>query len=146
MPRLRQAEGHAALPGDGVLDELLLLRFRAEITHHEYEGIVGHDGRFILKVVVEPKALRSKVLANHRHAEVGAILAAELLGQGITIVTSRIGAAAHLPEQLFPLMPGQTAVLEIGPGPFTPVIEEALVIVLRLQRLNLRLDELIEGF
>ena len=34
MPRLRQAEGHAALPGDGVLDELLLLRFRAEITHH----------------------------------------------------------------------------------------------------------------
>ena len=94
---------------------------------------------------MEPQALRSEMLANDGHAEVSAILTAKLLGQGITIMTRRVGAPAHLPKELLPLVPGQTAVLEIGPGPFAPMVEEALVVVLRLERLDFRLDEFIEG-
>src|SRR5258708_21608083 len=55
-----------------------------------------------------------------------------------------IGAAPCLAHHPPPLGARQPAVVEIGARPFAPVVEEALVVVLRLKRLDLGLDEAIE--
>src|ERR1700704_290897 len=59
-------------------------------------------------------------------------------------MSGRIGAAPRLAHQLLPLGARQSAIVEIGAGPFAAVVEEALVVVLRLKRLDLGLDEAIE--
>jgi hypothetical protein len=84
------------------------------------------------------------MLADDRHGEVGAVLAAEFLGQRVTIVTGLVGQPLHLAQQIFPFVARQALVLEIGTRPFAAMVEEALVVVLRLQRFDLALDELVE--
>src|SRR5258708_10510975 len=55
-----------------------------------------------------------------------------------------IGAAPCLWHHRLPPGGRRPAVVEIGAGPFAAVVEEALVVVLRLKRLDLCLDEAIE--
>ena len=49
-----------------------------------------------------------------------------------------------LAKQLFPFGARQALVVPIGAGMLAAVIEKALIVVLRLQRLDLRLDESIK--
>ena len=48
------------------------------------------------------------------------------------------------PQQLLPVGAGHAVVLEVGAGPLPAVVEEALVVVLGLERRDLLLDERVE--
>ena len=52
-----------------------------------------------------------------------------------------VGTPAHLAQQRFPVLARHTPVVEVGTGPLAPVVEEADVVVLLLQRLDLGFDE-----
>ena len=98
----------------------------------------------VLQVVVQPEALAGEVLADHRHPEVRALLAAVLLRERVAVVAGRVGAPARLAQQRLPLLVRQAAAVPVGAGVLAAVVEEADVVVLLLERLDLTLDELVE--
>ena len=55
-----------------------------------------------------------------------------------------VGALLGLAQQRFPFRAGQAFIVEIGARPFAAMVEEALVVVLRLKRLDLVVDEFVE--
>ena len=61
------------------------------MIEHGDEGEIADDGVFILEVVVKAQALPRKMLTDHRHPKVRAILAAILLGRGETPVPGGVG-------------------------------------------------------
>jgi hypothetical protein len=77
---------------------LLLLLGRAEVAHHHHEREVADHRVLVLQVVVQAKALGGQVFADHRHPEVGAVLAAELLGQGGAQEAGLVRAALGLAQ------------------------------------------------
>ena len=91
-----------------------------------------------------PRPLRSEVLADDRHAEVRAVLAAELLGQRVPVVARGVGESPGLAEQLLPLLVREPFALPIGARILATVIEESDVVVSLLERLDLAFDEVIE--
>ena len=88
--------------------------------------------------------MRGEVLADDRHAEVGAVLAAVLLRERVAVVAGGVGAAPRLAQQRLPLLVRQAAALPVGARVLAAVVEEADVVVLLLERLDLALDELVE--
>src|SRR5438477_222449 len=54
-------------------------------------------------------------------------------------------SAPHLAQQLVPLLAGHAAVLDVGAGELTAVIEKADVVVLLLEGLDLLGDELVDA-
>src|SRR5271157_3743944 len=84
------------------------------------------------------------MLANDRHPEIGAVLAAIALWDRKAQMPRGIGEILGLAQQRFPFMPRQAAIVEIGARPFAAVIEEADVVVGLFQRLDLARDEAIE--
>ena len=84
------------------------------------------------------------MLANHRHPEVAAVLAAVLARQREAQVAGAIGAPLGFGQQRLPFGARQTAAVEVGARPLPAVIEEAFVVVLGLERLDLAVDERIE--
>ena len=93
---------------------------------------------------MQAEALGGEVLADHRHAEVGAVLAAVRLGERVAVVAGVVGAAACLAQQRLPLLVGQAAAIPVGAGVLAAMVEEADVVVLLLERLDLPLDEVVE--
>jgi hypothetical protein len=59
-------------------------------------------------------------------------------------VAGRVGAAAGLGQQRFPLLARQAAGVPVGAGVLAPVVEEADVVVRLFERLDLRFDEAVE--
>ncbi len=98
----------------------------------------------VLQIAVQAEALAGEVLADHGHAEVGAVLAAELFREGIAVVARGVGETAGLVQQQFPLLVGQTTALPVGARVLSPVVEEADVVVLLLERFDLALDEVVQ--
>src|SRR5881227_1864824 len=84
------------------------------------------------------------MFADHGHPEIGAVLAAVALGDRKTQMPRIIGEILDPAKQRFPLMPWQSAIVEIGARPFAAMIEEADVVVGLLDRLDLALDESVE--
>ena len=84
------------------------------------------------------------MLADHRHPEIGAVLAAVALRNREAQVPGFVGQVLHPAQQRFPFMSRQAAVVEIGARPFAAVIEEADVVVGLFHRLDLARDEAIE--
>ncbi len=78
---------------------------------------------------MQSEALAGEVLADHGHAEVGAVLAAVLLRERVAVVPGGVGAAAGLVQQRLPLVVGQTAAFPVGARVLAPVVEEADVVV-----------------
>ncbi|MGY2934422.1 hypothetical protein ACVWZ6_004024 [Bradyrhizobium sp. GM6.1] len=140
---LGQAEGDAVLALDRAVDHRLLVVASVAIEHGG-DGEVADDGMLVLEVVVQAEALGGKVLADDRHPEVGAILAAILLRHRKTQMAGGVCEILGLAQQRLPFVARQAAILEIGARPFAAVIEEADVIVGRLQRLDLLFDEKVE--
>ncbi len=99
---------------------------------------------FVLEVIVQAEALLGEMLANDRHAEIGAVLAAELLGQRIAEMPGLVGAALGFAEQFLPFGTWQALIVEIGARPFTAMVEEADIVVLLFERPDLVFDELIQ--
>src|SRR5439155_15602392 len=100
--------------------------------------------RLVLQVVVQTESVPREVLADHGHAEVGAVLAAVLLRERVPVVAGGVGAAAHLDEQRLPLFVREAAPIPVRPGVLTAMVEESLVVVLGLERLDLPLDEVVQ--
>ena len=112
----------------------------------EQTDVVAHDRVFVLQIVVKTEALRCEVLADDGHVEIRTLTTTVLLRERVTEMARRVGAAFRLQEQRFPLLVRQTAAVPVGPRVFAPMVEEALVVVLRLERLDLLLDEIIQLF
>ena len=143
MPGLGEAEGDAVFAGDRAFDHRLLV-VAAVTVEHGHQRQVADDRVLVLQVIVQAKALCRKMLADHRHPEIGAILAAVALGNRETKMPGRVGEIFHFAQQRFPFMPRQPAIFEIGARPFAAMIEEADVVVGVLDRLDLARDEAIE--
>ncbi len=58
--------------------------------------VVAHDGVLVLQVAVEAEALGRQVLADHGHAEVGAVAAAVLGRERVAVVAGGVGPPAGL--------------------------------------------------
>src|SRR5436189_2703607 len=144
MIGLRQPEGDSSLAREHPFEEFLLL-FLAPVALPHLDGReVADDRRLILKVVVQSQPFRCQVLADNRHSEVRAIAAAVLAGDTVAQEAGFVRAAAHLSQEVVPLLARHTTVLEVGALVLAAVIEETDVVVPLLQRLDLRLDKVIE--
>src|SRR5581483_7280480 len=84
------------------------------------------------------------MLADDRHGEVRAVLAAELLREPEAQVARLVGAPLHLGEQLLPLVPRLAVIVPVGAGMLAAMVEEADVVVRALERPDLALDELVQ--
>ncbi len=141
MVRLGQAKGGDAFPGEAAQDEFLLLRRGAKGFEHGHEREIADDGMLVLQIIVQAQALGGKMVADHRHPQIGAILAAIFLRRGKAPVPGLVGADGGFAQQQFPFPPGQAAMFEIGARPFPPMVEKADIVVLVFQRLDLGLDK-----
>ena len=88
---------------------------------------------------MQPESLVRQVLPDDGHVNVASVPAAEAGRQAVTQPARRIGAPAHLGQQVFPIPPRDTAVVPVGTGMFAAVVE--VLDVLAFQRLDLGLDE-----
>src|SRR5581483_1403424 len=84
--------------------------------------------------------------ADDRHPEVGAIGPPELFRQGPPQEPGRICPPLHLAEELVPLFSGHAAPLDVGAGELPPMVEEADVVVLLLEGLDLLGDDVVRDF
>ena len=98
----------------------------------------------VLQIAVQTQAPPGQMLPYHRHAQVGAVLAAVLHGEWVAVVAGSVRPVARLGEQFFPFVEGQTAGVPVRPGVFAAMVEEPFVVVLLLERLDLAFDELVE--
>ena len=101
---LGDAEREPAPALGEVVDPLGLLLVGAVVDHQQQADVVADDRVLVLQVVVQPEALAGEVLADDRHAEVRAVLAAVLLRERIAVVAGRVGAPPRLAQQRLPLL------------------------------------------
>ena len=139
--RLGQAEGGDAVAGKAAQDELLLLRFGAKAFEHGDKREIPHNAVFVLQIIVQAQALGGELVADHRHPQVAAVLAAIFLRRRKPPVAGLVGPHAGFAQQQFPFAPWQPTVFEIGARPFAAMIEETDIVVLLLQWLDLGFDE-----
>src|ERR1700716_182052 len=84
------------------------------------------------------------MLADHRHPEIGTVLAAVTFRDRKAQMPGAVGEIFYPSQQHFPLMARQSAIVEVGARPFAAVIEEADVVIGLFDRFYLLRDELIE--
>src|SRR3981189_2406240 len=82
------------------------------------------------------------MLADHRHPEIGAVLAAIALRDREAQTAAPVGEVFHPPPP--PRRRRPPAIFEIGARPFAAVIEETDVIIGLFDRFYLLRDELVE--
>ena len=145
MVGLGEAEGDAHLARQHLLAPLLLVGCTG-VVHHQHAREIADDGRLVLQVVVQAESLGREVLADDGHAEVRAVGATERGGKRPAEQAGGVGAPAHLAEQRVPLGPGHAAVVEVGPGELSSMVEEADVVVALFEGPDLRLDEGVDPY
>ena len=128
--RLGDPEREAATPEGEVVDPLLLLLLGAVLQHQQQADVVADDRVLVLQVVVQAEALGGEVLADDRHPEVRAVLAAVLLRERVAVVAGLVGQPTGLAEQRLPLVVRQAAAIPVGAGVLPAVVEEPDVVVL----------------
>src|SRR3982075_3221451 len=84
------------------------------------------------------------MLADNRHPEIGAVLAAVTFRYRKAQMPRIIGEIFHSSQQRFPFMPRQPAIVEIGARPFAAMIEETDVVIGIFDPLYLARDEFVE--
>ena len=102
--RLGDAEREAHAAFEQTVNPLLLLLVRAVGQHQQHADIVGDDGVLGLQIVVQAETFGREVLADDRHREIAAVLAAVLLRQRIAIVAGLVGGAARLAAAAPPIL------------------------------------------
>ena len=132
--RVRAVLGLGQAKGDAVFAviEPSIIAFwssRAVAVEHGDDRQIADDRMLVLQIVVQAEALGGKMLADHGHPEIGAVLAAIALRDREAQMAGGVGEILGLAQQRFPFMPRQAAVLEIGARPFAAMIEEADVVV-----------------
>ena len=122
----------------------LLLLLGAETVQQQGDREVADDRALVLQVVVQAEPLVSEMLADDRHGEVRAVLAAQLLRKTEAQMPRLVGAAAHLGQQGFPFVARLAVIVPVGTGVLAAMVEEADIVVLALQRPDLAFDEFVE--
>ena len=117
------------VPSSSFVDPLRLLLLAAVMEHQQQADVVADDRVLVLQVVVQTEPLAGEVLADHRHPEVRAVLAAVLPWERVPVVAGRVRPAAHLDEQRLPLLVRETAPVPVRPSVLPPVVEEPAVVV-----------------
>jgi len=84
------------------------------------------------------------MLADHGHPQVRSVAAAILLWPTKAQMAGSVGAVTGLSKQRFPFGSRQTVVVPICSAVLAAMIEEALVVIPRLQRFDLCLDEAVQ--
>lgn len=82
---------------------------------------------------------------NCRHPEISSILAAKFLGEGESPEASLVSELTTLMKESLPIFAGKTLVIPVCPGMLSPMVEEAVVIILILQRSDFFGYEVVEG-
>ena len=144
MVGLCQAKARAHLAAQQLVGVTLVLGVGGKLLEHQDEGVVADDRVLGLEVVEQAQPLGGQMLADDGHGQLGAALAAHLRGPGVAQVSGLVGQLAGLGQQLFPVLAGQALVVPVGAGVLAAVVEEPLIVVLRLQRLDLVLNELVQ--
>ena len=114
------------------------------MQHQHQADVVADDRVLVLQIVVQAETFRREMFADDGHAEVGAVLAAVLLRERITIVAGVVGELARLREQRLPILRRQAAAVPVGARVFAAMVEEADVVVGIFERLDDALDEFVE--
>ncbi len=133
-----------SVPREHALDVAVLLLLRAEAVQQQGDREVADDRALVLQVVVQAEPLVREMLADQRHGEVGAVLAAQRLGQAEAQMAGLVGAPLHLGQQLLPFVARLAVIVPVGAGMLAAMVEEADIVVLALQRPDLALDERVE--
>src|SRR5580698_9822159 len=84
------------------------------------------------------------MLADHGHPQIRAVAATILFWPAKAQMTGSIGSPAGLSEQGFPFRSRQTVIVPVCSAVLATMIEEALIVILRLQRLDVGLDETVQ--
>src|SRR5271168_3808783 len=84
------------------------------------------------------------MLADHGHPQVRTVAAAVLLRPSETKMAGGVCTPTRLAEQRFPFGSRQAIVVPVRPAVLATMIEEAFIVILRLQRLDLKLDETVQ--
>ena len=144
MLGLGEPEGDADRTVERTGNEGRLLRLRAKVAEHEHGREIADNGGLVLQVVVKSETFRGEMVADHRHAEICAVLAAIFFRQRISQMAGLVGALSHFDEKHLPVMPGQALIVPVGARMFAAMIEEALIVVGGLQGLDFSIDKIIE--
>ena len=139
-----QAERDAAFPRKAAIDEFVLLFGCAPLVEHRDEGEIADDGMLVLQIVVEAEAALREPVADNGHPKVRPILATILFRCREAPVSRLVGAAGRFLQQGLPFLVRQTVPVPVGACILPAMIEEAVVVVLVLERLDLGLDETFE--
>ena len=131
-------------PAKSFLGVAVVLGVGGELLEHQDEGVVADDGVLVLQVVVQAQPLGGQVLADHRQFQLRPALAAKFFGPAEAQMAGGVGAFAGLAQQGLPFLLRQAAGLPVGAFVLAPMVEVFDVVVLLLQRLDLRLDEGVE--
>ncbi len=140
---LGETKGDAIFSCDRAFDHRLLVVAAVAVEHGDQRQIAD-DRMLVLQIVVQAKPPGGKMLADHGHPEIGAILAAVALRYREAQMPGAVGEIFHFSQQRFPFMPRQPAIVEIGARPFAAMIEETDVVIGLFDRLDLARDELVE--
>jgi hypothetical protein len=125
-------------------DEIGLLLGRTKIAEHQHLHEIADDARFVLQIIVQPQSPVREVMADRGHGEVRPILAAKFLRDGKAVMPRFIRHTTHLTQQRPPDLIGQSLAIPISPRILTAMIEEADIVVTRLNRLDFSFNEGIE--
>jgi len=93
---------------------------------------------------VQPETLRREVFTDDRHRQIRPTLASEALGQVVAEEARGVSPLPHLTQQRFPLGVRPSVAVPVGATVLAAMVEEADVVVLAFERLDLVFDELIE--
>src|SRR5215467_6272069 len=129
MGRLGDAEREAPAASGQVFDPLGPLLDRPVLKHQQQADVVPDYRVLVLQVAVQPEALAREMLADDRHAEVAAVLAAVLGWKCVALVPRRIGPAHRLAQQCLPVPAWKAAAVPVGTGVLAAVVEEPDVVV-----------------
>ena len=135
-----QAEGGAHFPAGHACAIAGILFGCGEGPEHDDERIVADDGVFVLKIVMQAKAFGGKVFADDGHGQMAAAAAAIFFGPGKAVMPGGVGRFHRLRQQCLPLRARQAVIVPIGARMLAPMIEEARIVIARLQRRDDGLD------
>ena len=148
MSGLGEAERDKNLSVQSSMDEVAFLRVGAEVLYHDYIREIADDRVFVLQIVEKAQPFPGQMFPDHSHPQVTPAAAFELfcppysrgrLKRKKPALSARRFACA---EEFLPFLAWQAAFLEVGACVFPAVVEEAVVVVLVLERGDLVVDEL----
>ena len=78
---------------------IAFLLFCTKVAEHQRLYQIADDTILVLQVIVQAESFMRQMLPDPCHAQIGTVLAAKFLRQGIAIMAGRIGDLPHFYQQ-----------------------------------------------